>query len=76
MEAHPRQVQIGVQLKSVTHVYHNASLRSKVVNFTYSQVPFLGDLAPTLSNLSNTSAPTGDDIQSPPSQTPAPSSSN
>ena len=56
-------------------LYLNGSLCGKVVDSTYCQVPFLGDLAPTFSDLSNTAAPTGDDIQSPPSQTPAPSSS-
>ena len=73
-------IQVGSDRRSIkisnSCLYLNGSLRGKVVNFTYSQVPFLGDLAPTLSNLSNISAPTGDDIQSPPSQTPVPPSSN
>ena len=73
-------IQIGSDHRSFkisnTRLYLNGRLHGKVVDSTYSLVPFLSDLAPTLSNLSNTSAPNGDDIQSPPTQTPTPSSSN
>ena len=60
---------------SNSHLYLNGHLHGKVVDSTYCLAPFLGDLAPTLSNLSNTSGSNGDDNQCSLPQIPAPSSS-